>query len=79
MIPRQPPEASEDDMQQEVLQAVHNALSEAEPANLAEETQNDPDLQSNIASLQVASETQDTEVEIDRAEIYRRGPTAFTA
>jgi hypothetical protein len=72
MTPRQPPESPDDDMQSELLQAVHNALNDITPVNDPVEDQPD-------SETQRAKPSDETEVEIDRIEAYLRGPTAFTA
>jgi hypothetical protein len=72
MTPRQPPESPDDDMQSELLQAVHNALNDIKPVN-------DPVGQQPGAGPRQAAPADETEVEIDRIEAYLRGPTAFTA
>ncbi len=71
MTPRQPPE-SPDDMQSEILQAVHNALNDITPVH-------DPANELPARETQPAKPSDETEVEIDRIEAYLRGPTAFTA
>ncbi len=72
MTPRQPPEGPDDDMQSEILQAVHNALNDIAPVN-------NPAEDKPATETDQAKPTDETEVEIDRIEAYLRGPTAFTA
>ena len=72
MTPRKPPESPDDDMQSEILQAVHNALNDIAPVNTPAKDQ-------PAAEADQAKPSDETEVEIDRIEAYLRGPTAFTA
>lgn len=71
MTPRNPDENSEEHMQKQVLQAIHDAL------NL--ETAADPAPQGAPALSASQEVTPETKVELDRVEIYLKGPTAFTA
>ncbi len=75
MTPRKPPE-NPDDMQSEILQAVHDALNDLTPLNDPAEDQ--PAAETQNAAPHTAK-AEDVEVEIDRIEAYLRGPTAFTA
>jgi hypothetical protein len=72
MTPRQPPENPDDDVQSELLQAVHEALNDLAPIN-------DPVEEQPLTETQQDVPPGETEVEIDRIEAYLRGPTAFTA
>jgi len=72
MTPRQPPESPDDNMQSELLQAVHNALNDITPVK-------DPAENQPVRETKPAKPSDETEVEIDRIEAYMRGPTAFTA
>ena len=69
MTPRKPPEHPDDEMQDEILQAVHDALNDFAALS-------DPAAEQPLAGTQHA---EDVAVEIDRIEAYLRGPTAFTA
>jgi hypothetical protein len=76
MAPRKPLENPDDDMQSEILQAVHDALNDLAPLSDPVEEQPVP------AARQAAPhalKAEDVEVEVDRIEAYLRGPTAFTA
>jgi len=72
MTPRKPPESPDEEMQSEILQAVHNALNDITPIH-------DPAQDQPAAEADQAKPSDETEVEIDRIEAYLRGPTAFTA
>jgi hypothetical protein len=76
MTPRQPPESPDDDVQSELLQAVHNALNDITPINDPSDVLPVIERQQDVPAAAAADEN---EVEIDRIEAYLRGPTAFTA
>jgi hypothetical protein len=76
MTPRLPPENPDDDVQSELLQAVHTALNDLAPINDPVEEHPVTEAQQDVKPSQSPD---DTEVEIDRFEAYLRGPTAFTA
>ncbi len=76
MTPRKPPVTPDDDVQSEILQAVHDALNDPTPLNDPVEDQPVAETQNAAPRLVKADEV---EVEIDRMEAYLRGPTAFTA
>jgi hypothetical protein len=73
MIPHQPHEAPEQAMQDEVLQAVHDALSETAPSTSSESVK--PVAETSSPALLSSKEAE----ELDRVEAYLKGPTAFTA
>jgi hypothetical protein len=76
MTSRKPPERPDDDVQSEILQAVHDALNDLAPLKDPAEDQPAAETQNPVPHLVKADEV---EVEIDRMEAYLRGPTAFTA
>ncbi|QRM30717.1 hypothetical protein [Microvirga sp. VF16] len=76
MTPHLPPESPDDDVQSELLQAVHKALNDLTPINDPVEEQPLTETQQDV---QPSASPDETEVEIDRIEAYLRGPTAFTA
>jgi hypothetical protein len=82
MTPRLPPENPDDNVQSELLQAVHTALNDLASTNDPAPT-NDPVEEQPLAEtrqdVRPALSPDETEVEIDRFEAYLRGPTAFTA
>lgn len=75
MSPRSPEERREDDVQDESLHAVHDAMSETP---IPEEA---PVSQDGSAHTEKAKQVQsiETTVELDRVAIYLKGPTAFSA
>lgn len=81
MTPRQPQENADEEVQNEILQAVHEALDDpAQVKTLADDqllaaTQQDAPLLQEVKEPAAA----DARVEIDRIEMYLKGPTAFTA
>ena len=79
MTPRQPQENA-DDIEHRIEQAVHEALAESVPEKSPEE-QLRTELKQGVSSLPEVREpgAVDTTVELDRFEMYLRGPTAFTA
>jgi hypothetical protein len=77
MTPRQPKETSSDEVRTEIRQAVHEALTDTPPVG----SPTDDHLLAQLKQSTAIKEpgTVDTTVEIDRTELYLRGPTAFTA
>jgi hypothetical protein len=76
MMPRQPEEPSKEDVQDETRQAIPEALDDAAAAN----DQHSADMQRHVPLQEVKEENAaDTKAEVDRTELYMRGPTAFTA
>ncbi len=76
MAPRKPLENPDDDMQSEILQAVHDALNDTSALN---EPLEDLPVVATQQAAPHALKADDVEVELDRIEAYLRGPTAFTA
>jgi hypothetical protein len=76
MTPRQTDETSEDDVQNQILQAIHEALNDSseDETPLARMPQ-----QAGSPQAHEQAGAADTRVELDRAEAYLRGPTAFSA
>jgi PHD/YefM family antitoxin component YafN of YafNO toxin-antitoxin module len=75
MTSRKPPERP-DDVQSEILQAVHDARNDLAP--MKDTVEDQPVAETQNAAPRVVK-ADDVEVEIDRMEAYLRGPTAFTA
>ncbi|KLK93749.1 hypothetical protein AA309_06890 [Microvirga vignae] len=73
MTPRNPEESPEETTQDEVLQAINEVLSHDTEAPVVSVPENTPVLNAQ------PKETPDTKVELDRIELYLRGPTAFSA
>lgn len=73
MTPRNPDEITEEEVQDKVLQAIHNALN-VDMGDIADPTQ-----QKATALEKEPKKEHDVEVELDRVEAYLKGPTAFTA
>lgn len=71
MSPRNPEESTEEDVQNKVLQAVHDGINDGEAAPVVSVQQD--------ASAPEADQDPGTKVERDRVEIYLKGPTAFAA
>jgi hypothetical protein len=75
MTPRQTDETSEDDVQNQILQAIHEALNDSSE----DETPLARMPQAGSPQAHEQAGAADTRVELDRAEAYLRGPTAFSA
>jgi hypothetical protein len=73
MTPRNPDDSYEETVQDEILQAVHEALTNETSAQAAPAERDTP-----IPAVK-QEERQDTKVEPDRVEIYLKGPTVFSA
>ncbi|MGO4386402.1 hypothetical protein AB4Y85_02600 [Microvirga sp. 2YAF29] len=75
MSPRSPDDTHEDDMQDKILHAVHNALDETH------ESQKEPASVDEEAPAEKAKQVEfiETTVELDRVAVYLKGPTAFSA
>ena len=71
MVSHQPPKNAHD-LQSEILQTVHDTLNDTAPAEQQRPAPPAQDAQSPQASHETA-------VELDRSEVYLRGPTAFSA
>lgn len=77
MTPRNPDESSRNDVQDEILQTLHDAMNEA-PAD--DGAHSPAPAQAPAPSTQVEGmEIINEAVELDRLAIYLKGPTAFTA
>jgi hypothetical protein len=75
MSPRSPKDRREDDMQDKVLHAVHDALNEV---HVPEKPTVPLDAGATGEAAKPAQPVE-TEVELDRVAIYFKGPTAFSA
>jgi len=73
MASRNPDESPEEDERNKALQSVHAALPIDENAPAAPGQQSAPVLEAS------QGERLDAKPELDRVEIYLRGPTVFTA
>ncbi|WP_243371281.1 hypothetical protein [Microvirga solisilvae] len=72
MTPRNPDASTEETVQEELLQAVHEALTDEASLHAAQAEQD--------ASVPSVTKTEpDTRVELDRVETYLKGPTVFSA
>lgn len=73
MNPRKPGNGPREDVQNEVPQAIHEALDDGKHAPSHPEPV-------NLAPLKARQEeTLNTQIEPDRVEVYLKGPTVFTA
>jgi propanediol dehydratase small subunit len=70
MTARKPQKTSDDEVQNQILQAVHAAMSET--ALVSDPVDDQPLAETKPAAV-------DTKIELDRTELYLKGPTAFTA
>lgn len=73
MAPRNPKEKHQEDVQKEAPQAIDNTFNNTPEAPV------DPVQHSVPLVDPQQEEALDTRVELDRLEIYLKGPTAFTA
>ncbi|MCG7391838.1 hypothetical protein MHY87_02825 [Microvirga sp. ACRRW] len=72
MCARSPEESSEEKVQTKILQAIHDALDDTQsPA--------EPQHKDVPVSQTPQEKLLDTKVELDRVELYLKGPTVFTA
>ncbi|PVE22571.1 hypothetical protein DC522_20420 [Microvirga sp. KLBC 81] len=73
MTPRNPDESPEEKKQDKALQTIREVLNHDTEAPVVSVPESTP-----VLNVQ-PEETPDTKVELDRVELYLRGPTVFSA